>query len=92
MTEAGDFVNHEEWRWEGDLWSFIEIVQWALVFHQLGKEPSPELSEIMISPERVRSKAEEYGMTWRAIAKEMIRCGNDALSMLDVLNSQHTED
>jgi hypothetical protein len=85
-------VDHKEWRWEGDLWSFIEIVQWALVFHQLGKEPSPDFSEIMASPEGVRSKAEEYGMTWRAIAKEMIRCGNDAMSMLDALNAQHTED
>ncbi len=82
----------EEWHWDGGLWSFIEIVQWAFVFHKLGKEKPPGWYDIMTSPDRVRAKAEEYSMTWKAIAREMVRCGNDALSMLSIRNAQDTED
>ena len=28
----------EEWRWNGSIWDFAEIVQWALVFRQLSKD------------------------------------------------------
>lgn len=82
----------KEWRWEGGLWSFIEIVQWALVFHRLGKEDMPGWNDIMTSPERVRAKAEEYGMTWKAIAREMVRHGSNALSMLDFHDVQREEE
>lgn len=84
-------MDQKEWRWEGGLWSFIEIVQWAFVFHRLGKENPPDWNDIMTSPERVRAQAEKYGMTWKAIAREMVRQGNDALSMLGIPDAGNTE-
>ena len=81
----------KEWRWDGGLWSFIETVQWAFVFHRLGKEGAPGWQNIMTSPERVRAQAEEYGMTWKAIAREMVRHGNDALSMLGVHDARTSD-
>ena len=78
-------MEQKEWQWTGSLWSFIEIVQWALVFHKLGIEKPQKWNEIMASPELVLSKAEEYGMTQRAVAIEMIKCGNAAIKLLDCL-------
>ena len=34
----------------------------------------------------ISEKAEEYGMTMRAIANEMVRVGKDAIMMLDLLD------
>lgn len=85
-------MDRDEWRWKGGLWDFIEIVQWALVFQRLGQERPDSLSDIITSPRRVQATADEYGMTYRAIAREMVRCGNDALSMLDILDARRAEE
>ena len=84
--------NAEEWRWDGSLWGFIEIVQWAVLFHRLGTEKPVGWSEIMTSPDMVRTKAEEYGLTYRAIAKEMVRQGSAALKLINVLRDEETDD
>lgn len=81
-------MDRQEWRWEGGLWDFIEIVQWAFVFHRLGREQPDGWNDIVSSPERVRSAADGYGMTYQAIAREMVRCGNDAMNMLDILDAR----
>ncbi len=91
MHKEGIIVGQDTWHWEGTLWVFIEIIQWAFVYHRLGKEQPKDWIDIITSPERVRAKAAEYGMTWRAIAREMVRCGNDAMGMLDILDACHTE-
>ena len=28
----------KDWKWDGSLWEFLEIVQWTLVTRQLGKD------------------------------------------------------
>ncbi len=88
----GARMKRKEWHWNGSLWCFIEIVQWALVFHKLGTEKPPKWNEIMASPELVLTKAEEYGMTKRAIAMEMIKCGNDAIKLLNINEPQQTDE
>lgn len=85
-------MDNQEWRWEGGIWSFIEIVQWALVFHKLGKEGKSDFAETMSSPEKVMQKADEYGMSMRAITKEMLRIGEDAESMFWAIDeTKHRE-
>ena len=88
----GATMEQKEWHWNGSLWSFIEIVQWALVFHRLGTEKPPKWNEIMASPELVLSKAEEYGMTLRTIAMEMVKCGNAAIKLLDCMGARQTDE
>lgn len=62
------------------------------MFHRLGREQPDGWNDIVSSPERVRAAADQYGMTWRAIAREMVRCGNDAMSILDILDARRAED
>ena len=81
-------MDRDEWRWKGGLWDFIEIVQWAFVFQRLGQERPDCLSDIITSPRQVRATADEYGMTYRAIAREMVRCGNDAMKLLDIIEAR----
>ena len=81
-----DNQDKKEWRWESGWWPFVEIVKWAFVFHRLGQEKPPGWAEIMSSSKMVSEKAEEYGMTMRAIANEMVRIGKDAVMMLDLVD------
>ena len=80
------------WHWEGSLWSFLDVVRWALVYYRLGKDHSPGWSTIMSSPEKVRAKAEQFGLTYRAIANEMIRLGTEGISMLDMLDAMDKDE
>ena len=81
-------MDNQEWRWDGGIWPFIEIVQWAFVFHKLGKEGQPGFMDIMSNPEKVRNKADEYGMTLRAIINEMLRIGEDGKAMYAAIDEE----
>lgn len=72
-----------EWRWHGSVWGFLDIVQWAFVFQRLAEENCPDMVDIIESPELVRKKAEEYGMTYFALTKEMLRNGITVHRFLD---------
>lgn len=74
-----------EWKYDGTLWDFIEIVQWSLVMREVMDHKKDELWTIMASPELVRNAADEYGITYQAVADEMVRCGRDAQTMLELI-------
>ena len=73
------------------MWSFVEVVQWACVLYKLGQEGKPGFYTTMTDPKKVKMKAEEYGMTMRAVANEMFRIGKDAKALLDAVSEEaHT--
>ena len=72
----------KEWRWDGTIWDFAEVVQWALVFRQLSKDKPAGWSQMVSDPIMIEQKAEEYGMTFRAITDEMQRIGADLDRMM----------
>lgn len=72
-----------EWCWHGSVWGFLDIVQWAFVFQRLAEEKCSNMVDIMESQELVRKKAEEYGMTYFALTKEMLRNGIAVHRFLD---------
>ena len=79
-------MNEIRWKWdseEGTLWDFIEIVQWTLVLHRLGREKSGGIYDIACSPKLTKEKAEEYGMDLYAVAKSMAECGRDAVDLIE---------
>ena len=61
----------EEWRWDGSIWDFAETIQWALVFRQLGKDRPAGWSEMVSDPKMIEQKANEYGITLRAVTDEI---------------------
>ena len=84
-------MNREKhkWHWEGSIWYFLDIVQWAFVYHKVGTEKPDNWTEIMRNPELVKQKAEEYGMTYDAIIDEMLRIGKDGKNMLRILDEHN---
>ena len=75
----------EEWCWDSSIWDFVETIQWTLVFRQLSKEKPLGWSKMVSDPKIVEQKANEYGMTYRAITNEMLRIGRDLNNMLDII-------
>lgn len=75
----------EEWRWDSSIWDFVETIQWTLVFRQLSKEKLLGWSKMVSDPKIVEQKANEYGMTYRAITNEMLRIGGHLKNMLDII-------
>jgi len=75
----------EEWRWDSSIWDFVETIQWTLVFRQFSKEKPLGWSKMVSDPKIVEQKANEYGMTYRAITNEMLRIGRDLNNMLDII-------
>lgn len=73
-----------EWRWNGTIWDFAEFVQWALVFRQLSKDKPAGWSQMVSNPKMIEKKAEEYGMTFRAITDEMLRIGTNLDRMMSI--------
>lgn len=78
----------EEWCWDGTIWDFAEIVQWAFVFRQLGKDKPVDWSEMVSNPEMIKQKAAEYGITLRAVTHEMLRIGTDLNNMYAAIDAR----
>ena len=78
----------DDWKWDGTLWDFVEIVQWAFVFKKLSKEHHEDCYKIVTDPKKKKKKAEEYGMTLYAISKEMVEHGNEAIEMLELIEKR----
>ena len=74
----------KEWHWDGTIWDFAEVVQWALVFRQLSKNKPARWSQMISDPKMIEERAEEYGMTFRAITDEMLRIGTDLDRMMSI--------
>ena len=75
----------EEWHWDSSIWDFVETIQWTLVFRQLSKDKPLGWSKMVSDPKIVEQKANEYGMTYRAITNEMLRIGEHLKNMLDII-------
>ena len=75
-----------EWKWDRSCQGFIEIVQWAFVFHRVYIDQPKKLHEIMSNPDLVDEWAEKYGMTYEAVSKEMIKYGKDYLETIGYWN------
>lgn len=67
----------EEWHWNGTTNGFIEVVQWAFTFRQLSKDRPAGWMDISSNPQMMEQKADEYGMTFDALASEMLRIAQD---------------
>ena len=80
----------EEWHWDSSIWDFVETVQWTLVFRQLSKDKPLGWSKMVSDPKIVEQKANEYGMTYRAITNEMLRIGELLKHMLDIIEKDDT--
>lgn len=79
----------EEWRWDGSIWDFAETIQWALVFRQLSKDRPAGWSAMVSDPKMIEQKANEYGITLRAITDEMLRIGTDLKNMYAIIDARN---
>lgn len=78
----------EKWHWDGSIWDFAEVVQWALVFRQLSKDKPAGWSKMVSDPKMMEQKAEEYGITLRAVTDEMLRIGDSLKRMYEVMDKR----
>jgi uncharacterized coiled-coil DUF342 family protein len=72
----------EEWKFDGSVWEFIDIMKWSLVVREARKRCEENYGEIMTNPALIESKSEEYGITIPKIAEEMVRIGGDMIELL----------
>ena len=73
------------WRFDGSIWTFVDVVKCAMVFWKMSHDnivPLEERSKIMTNPDLINAKAEEYGMKEYSISKEMVRNGKDIIDLL----------
>jgi hypothetical protein len=68
----------DEWRFDGSAGELIGMIKWVLLARQLDVDQIPKRFDILRDPFLVIQKAEKYGITSDAIAKEMIRIGIEA--------------
>ena len=78
----------EEWRWNGSIWDFAEVVQWALVFRQLSKDKPAGWIDMVSDPKMIEQKANEYGMTLRAVSNEMLRIAESLERMYAIMDKR----
>ena len=78
----------EKWHWDGSIWDFAEVVQWALVFRQLSKDKPAGWSKMVSDPKMMEQKAEEYGITLRAVTDEMLHIGDSLKRMYEVMDKR----
>ena len=78
----------EKWHWDGSIWDFAEVVQWALVFRQLSKDKPAGWSKMVSDPKMMEQKANEYGMTLRAVTDEMLRIGDSLKRMYEIMDKR----
>ena len=86
------WIDTLDWRWEGTLWDFVDVVQWAMLMHRLNETHETDAWEILSDPERVRKKAENYGITRRAIVREMLRIGQDGEAVFRAIDRHNNGD
>ncbi len=70
------------WKYKGDVMPMIDNIRWAFVVNRMMREDNRRLMNIMSDSDEMMKAAEEYGMTRRAVAKEMIRLGRKAIRMM----------
>ena len=75
-----------EWTWKGSLWELVDIVQWALVFHTVAKNQELDGWKIVSDPELVRDYEEKYGITRRAVVREMLRIAQDGANVFRAID------
>lgn len=78
----------EKWRWNGSIWDFAEVVQWALVFRQLSKDTTAGWSNMVSDPKMIEQKADEYGIALRAVTSEMLRIGDSLKRMYEIIDKR----
>lgn len=78
----------EEWHWDSSIRDFAEVVQWALVFRQLSKDKPAGWSKMVSDPKMIEQKANEYGMTLRAVTDEMLRIGDSLKRMYEIMDKR----
>lgn len=76
-----------QWKFDGSIWEFLGIVQWAFVFRALGQSGRSHVLEIVSKPDQVEAAAQEHGITYRALVSEMQRISKDALRMFAILDA-----
>ena len=79
------------WKFDGSIWEFLGTVQWAFVFRELGRSGRRHVLEIVSKPDQVEEAAQEYGITYRALANEMQRISKDALRMFAILDASEDD-
>lgn len=77
-----------DWKRDGSIWDFAETIQWALVFRQLSKDKPEGWSKMVSDPKMIEQKANEYGITLRAVADEMLRIGTGLKNMYAILDKK----
>ena len=80
MKPMGVFRPDSDWKWDGTLWDFVEIVQWAMVVRDVGKHNGN--LDIISDPKRALDYAYDHGITRRAVVREMQRIAKDGANML----------
>lgn len=62
----------EKWHFNGSIWEFVKVVQWALVFRQLIIDDRiMDWSEIGSNEKKLKQTAAAYGITYRNISEDM---------------------
>lgn len=62
----------EQWHFNGSIWEFVKVVQWALVFRQLIIDDRiMDWSEIGSNEKKLKQTAADYGITYRNISEDM---------------------
>ena len=63
---------NQAWHFDGSIWEFVKVVQWALVFRQLIIEDRiMDWSEIGCNEKKLKQAAAAYGITYRNISEDM---------------------
>ena len=90
LKPMGEFNHDSDWKWNGTLWDFVEIIQLAMVVRDVGKTNGD--LDIISDPKRVLEYAYDHGITRRAVIREMLRIATDGANMLwaiDEANNSH---
>lgn len=74
----------KKWEWEESIWSFMDMVRWALVYRRLGAEDPKKLYDIMSDPDAVDKAADEYGMDYQTVAEQMAKISKGVITMLEI--------
>lgn len=74
-------MENNDWRWEGSIWDFLGSVSWCMVVREASRKGELS-SSILTNPKNTEDKAEEYGISNVALAKEMVRIGRTVLLLM----------
>lgn len=88
MKPMGEYNLDSDWRWDGTLWDFVDIVQWAMVFHTVAKNHEPDAWKIVSDRKLVRDYEDAHGITRRSVVSEMLRIGKDGANMFWAIDEE----